>query len=142
MPVEGLDVAATDDEGRVRALIDQWVQATLARDAAQYADLFLRDGEAWVAWASGDTSRGWNEVYDHALRELYHAKVHVQRVDVDPPHVVRLTDDALTAAFAYAIHYRDFWGTMHTTHRLATMTLIETKDGLRIASAHFSRHER
>lgn len=123
----------------VRTLLDEWVQATLARDAAQYADLFMRDNDAVVAWASGEVSHGWHAVYDHALRELYHAKVHIQDVDIEQPRVTLLGEHVMTTVFTYTIHFRDLWGTLNAARRLSTMTLVRTKDGLRIASAHFSK---
>jgi hypothetical protein len=127
-----------EDVKRVRVLLDDWIQATLDRDSAKYSDLFIRDPEPMVTWPGGEVSHGWQAVHDHALRELYHAKVVVEEVDLDEPHVVRITDDAYLTSFEYLVHARDFWGTMHTAPRRATLTLVATKDGLRIASAHFS----
>ena len=114
----------------VAALLDRWVDASIRRDAAAYSDLFLRDPDPVVVWPSGEVTRGWRSVHDHVLRELYHAKAVVSAVDVHGVQTVRVTDEAAEAVFHYDVHARDLWGTSMVVRRLATMTLVRTKDCL------------
>lgn len=122
----------------VQGLLDRWIDATLRRDPHAYADLFQRDPDPVVAWPSGEVTRSWKRVFEHVQREFYHTKTVVRRVDVHDLDVVQLTDDAALAVYQYDVHAIDLWGASVTAHRLATVTLARTKDGLRFAAAHFA----
>ncbi len=124
-------------EKDVRVLLDRWVDATVKRDPQALADLFVRSPDPLVVWPSGEATRGWKDVFAHAQRELYHAKVLVQRVDVHDVIAIDVTADAAEAVFRYDVHATDLWGTSVKASRVATMTFLRTKDGLRVASAHF-----
>ena len=125
-------------EGDVRALLARWTQAYVARDAAAYADLFHRGADPVVAWATGEVTRGWKPLFEHVQREFYHQKAVVKSVDVHDLSVARVHEELAEAAFRYDVLAVDLWGTTHTLHRLATMTLVATKDGWRVVGAHFS----
>lgn len=119
-----------------RAFLDEWAAATLARDAERAADLFLRDPPAVVTFSDGVRSLDWLDTRLRLQRDL--TRVAMERVEVHDVLVAEPADGVTVVTFDYDMHVRDMWGTARVAQRHATFTLVGTKDGLRIASAHFS----
>lgn len=119
-----------------RAFLDAWAAATLARDAERAADLYLRDPPAVVTFSDGSRSLDWLDTRVRLQRDL--SRVAIERVEVHDVLAQEPTDGVLVVTFDYDMHVRDMWGTAAVATRHATFTLVPTKDGLRIASAHFS----
>jgi hypothetical protein len=125
-----------DERSEVEAFLARWVATTQARDAEHAADLFQREPAPLVTFTDGQRAHDWLDVRIRIGRDL--ARAIVERVEVHHVEAREVSEDAIAAAFVYDVHARDVWGTPTTLTRLASMTLVRTKDGLRIASAHFS----
>jgi ketosteroid isomerase-like protein len=120
----------------VRAFLRAWVDASVARDAERSSDLYLRDPAPLVTFSDGARATDWLDVHVRLQRDL--ARTVVERIDVHGIDTHDIADDVLALAYDYDLHVRDVWGTPTVAHRHATMTLVRTKDGLRVATAHFS----
>ena len=125
-----------DDRAEVLDLLRRWSAFTEARDPDRCADLYLRDPAPLVTFSDGERSRDWRDLRARLGRDL--ARAIVERVEVHHLEVGSLADDVLVASYVYDMHIRDVWGTSVVATRLATLTLVRTKDGLRIATAHYS----
>lgn len=119
-----------------RGFLARWAEATQARDAERAADLFLRDPAPLVTFSDGERMRDWLDVRLRLQRDLSRAVV--ERVDVHHVETQELGADVVGASFVYEMHVRDLWGMPVVATRVATITLVRTKDGFRIAMAHFS----
>lgn len=120
----------------VREFLARWARAMEARDVERSADLFLRQPAPLVTFSDGERVRDWLDVRVRLDRDF--ARVVVERVEVSDLLVQELADGAVVASFHYDIHVRDMWNTSNVVPRLASMALVRTKDGLRVAQAHFS----
>jgi hypothetical protein len=122
--------------GDVRAFLARWVETQTSRDTERASDLYLRDPAPVVTFSDGERALDWLDVRVRIQRDL--SRVVVENVDVHDVAVRELDDAVALATFEYDLHVRDVWGTPGVAHRRATMTLVQTKDGYRIAAAHFS----
>jgi ketosteroid isomerase-like protein len=121
----------------VESFLRQWAAAMQARDAERAADLYLRDPAALVTFSDGERSEDWLDVRLRLQRDL--ERVVVERVEVHDVQVREILDaEALLVSFAYDMQVRDMWGLSSTATRHATLTLVPTKDGLRIAAGHYA----
>lgn len=125
-----------DDRHEVEAFLRRWATTTESRDAERCADLYLRDPAPLVTFSDGERCRAWRDVRARLGRDL--ARAIVERVEVHHLEVEPLAGDVLAASYVYDMHVRDVWGASVVATRLASLTLVRTKDGLRIATAHFS----
>lgn len=125
-----------DVRREVEELLARWVQLTQERDTERAADLFVRDPAPLVTFTDGQRADDWLDVRVRMGRDLSRAVV--RDIQVHDLNVRELTDEVIAASFVYDLTARDMWGTASTVTRLVTMTLVRTKDGLRIATAHFS----
>ena len=114
----------------------RWAHETEVRDAERTADLFQREPAPLVTFSDGARAHDWLDVRVRLGRDLQ--RTIIDRVEVHHLEVREVSEDAIAASFVYDLHARDMWGTATTVTRLASMTLVRTKDGLRIATAHFS----
>jgi len=128
-----LDVAVAE-------VLDNWVTATLKRDAGAFADLFLRGEPHPIAvWSTGETSVGWTAIRDHAARDFSRGDLGITKVEIFDETQVTLADDAVNVVFRYEMVVRDVWGTETLLQRHATFGLKRMPYGVyRIATAHFS----
>lgn len=126
-----------DDTHGVRAFLDRWAALAGERDVERYADLYVRDPAPVVTFTDGQRCADWLDVRLRLQRDFERAVI--ERVDVHDVVSQPLVTGVVGASFVYDLHARDMWGTGFTATRLATLTLLETKDGYRIASAHFSK---
>lgn len=122
--------------GATQRFLQRWAEAQQSRDVEGLSDLFLRDPQPLVTFSDGERVRDWLDVRVRLQRDL--ARQMVERVEVHDLVIEPWSDGSTLATFAYDITVRDLWGTAVTATRLASMVLLETKDGLRIALAHFS----
>lgn len=120
----------------VRAFVRRWAAMTQARDAERSADLYLRDPAPMVTFSDGERVRDWLDVRVRLGRDL--GRHVVDSVEVHHLEAEDLSADTSIVSFVYDLHVRDLWGTPVVATRLASMTLTRTKDGFRIAQAHFS----
>lgn len=120
----------------VRDFLRRWVDAQLARDPERSSDLYLRDPAPIVTFSDGARALDWLDVRVRLQRDL--ARVVIENVDIHDIAERELDETVTLATFEYDLHVRDVWGTPTLAHRRATMTLVFTKDGWRIAAAHFS----
>lgn len=120
----------------VEEFLARWARVTEARDPERSADLFLREPAALVTFTDGQRARDWLDVRVRLGRDLERAIL--DRVDVHDVEAMEVGDGAIVASFRYELEGRNVWGTPSSATRVATMTLVRTKDGLRIAAAHFS----
>lgn len=120
----------------VREFLSRWARATEARDAERAADLFLRDPPPLVTFSDGERVRDWLDVRVRLDRDF--SRVIVDRVEISDLAVHELADGVFAASFHYDLHVRDMWNVASVVPRLASMVLARTKDGLRVAQAHFS----
>ena len=123
----------------VKSFLARWAAAGRARDASASADLYLRDPAPLVVFSDGARTDDWLDVKVRLDKDF--ARSHIDHVDVHDVDVRDLGDNVLVVSFAYDMSARDAWGLSGSTARRATMTLIRTKEGLRIAAAHFARSE-
>lgn len=114
----------------------RWARASEARDAEASADLFLRDPAPVVTFSDGERVRDWLDVRVRLQRDF--GRAILDRVLVHDVVTTEPADGILTTSFVYDLHARDVWNTAVVATRLASMTLVKTKDGWRIAQAHFS----
>ncbi|HUR68559.1 MAG TPA: nuclear transport factor 2 family protein [Candidatus Thermoplasmatota archaeon] len=120
----------------VEAFLGRWVKLTQARDPEHAADLFQRDPAPLVTFTDGQRTHDWLDVRVRLGRDFERAIV--ERIEMHHLEVRELADGVFAASFVYDVHARDMWGVATVATRLASMTLVTTKDGFRIASAHFS----
>ena len=114
----------------------RWAKASEARDVEASADLFLRDPAPVVTFSDGERVRDWLDVRVRLGRDFTRAIL--DRVVVHDAVATEPAEGVVLVSFVYDLHVRDIWGTETVATRLGSMTLVETKDGLRIAQAHFS----
>ena len=124
-----------DPQRAAAAFLDAWSRAQEQRDVERLADLFLRD-QPLVTFSDGERVRDWLDVRVRLERDL--ARAIIERVEVHDLQIEAPHSDTIVATFAYDITVRDLWGTVVTATRVASMVLVRTKDGLRVAMAHFS----
>ena len=120
----------------VHALLSAWARATEARDVEQAADLYVRDGPV-VTFSDGARAADWLDVRVRLARDFERAAI--ERVEVHHPAILEVGEDTLVVSFVYDLHVRDLWGTPSLATRHATLTLVRTKDGPRIAAAHYAQ---
>jgi SnoaL-like domain len=125
-----------DVRSAARAFLASWARAQEGRDVERLSDLFLRDPQPLVTFSDGERVRDWLDVRVRLQRDL--ERHLVDRVDVHDVMLEDLAPDTIAVSFAYDISVRDLWGHASTAARTASFVLVETKDGLRIALAHFS----
>lgn len=124
------------ERSEVEEFLARWAATTEARDAERAADLFQREPAPLVTFSDGQRAHDWLDVRIRIGRDL--ARAIVERIEVHHVEAREVSAETLAASFVYDVHARDMWGTPTTLTRLASMMLVRTKDGLRIASAHFS----
>lgn len=124
---------ATDE---VRALLEQWARTTERRDVERHLDVYLRDPMPLVVFSDGALVGDFLDLRIRLSRDFQ--RVMVRRCEIHDLVVQELSRDVATATFQYDLYVRDVWGTDATALRVATATFVRTKDGFRIASAHFS----
>lgn len=120
----------------VDAFLARWAGLMEGRDVERHADLFLRDPAPVVTFSDGTRATDWLDVRIRLQRDL--ERVRIERAEVHDAVVRLLADGVASVSFLYDLHVRDMWGMGTVATRLASFTLVETKDGLRIATAHFS----
>ena len=116
--------------------LTRWARTSEARDAEASADLFLRDPAPVVTFSDGERAADWLDVRVRLQRDF--GRAIIEKVAVHDVVAVEPTEGVLLASFVYDLHVRDVWGTVVVATRLGSMTLLTTKDGWRIAQAHFS----
>lgn len=114
----------------------RWARATSARDAERAADLFRRAPAPLVTFTDGQRAHDWLDVRVRLGRDLERAII--DRIEVHDLETNEVSEDVIVLSFTYDLDARDVWGTPASITRHASMTLVSTKDGLRIAAAHFS----
>lgn len=120
----------------VEAFLARWARVTEAREPELAADLFQRVPAPLVTFTDGQRAHDWLDIRVRLGRDFERAIV--DRMEIHHIEARDITEDAIAASFVYDLHARDIWGTAGIATRLASMTLVRTKDGLRIAAAHFS----
>lgn len=123
-------------KSEVHAFLERWAATTQSRDVEHAADLYLRVPPALVTFSDGERSEDWLDIRVRLDRDFAHSII--DRVELHDILVIEPADDVLLVRYGYDLHARDMWGTAKVVTRHATMALVRTKDGLRIASAHFS----
>lgn len=129
--------AAMTTEREVSDFLKRWAAATERRDAEGCADLFLRDPAPLVTFSDGERANDWLDVRVRLGRDFERAIV--EKVELHEVRVEELPGDAVIAGFEYDLTVRDMWGQSQVATRHATFTLTRTKDGFRIAAAHFGK---
>lgn len=124
---------ARDEAGR---FLQRWADASRRRDVEATADLFLRDPAPVVTFSDGRRAGDWLDVRLRISRDFERAAI--ERVEVHDVVAQEIAEDVLVTSFVYDLHVRDLWGGGTVATRLGAMTLVRTKDGWRIAAAHFS----
>lgn len=125
-----------DPRREVEEFLARWVRVTSERDPERAADLFQRAPAPLVTFTDGQRAADWLDVRVRIGRDLERAVV--DGLQFHHLEVREISDDAVAVSFVYDLSVRDVWGTSNTVTRLASMTLVRTKDGFRIATAHFS----
>lgn len=125
-----------DRTREVEEFLARWASATTSREAERAADMFQRQPAPLVTFTDGQRTHDWLDVRVRLGHDL--ERTVVERIDVHDVECREVSDEAVAASFVYELSVRDIWGGRATVTRLATMTLVRTKDGFRIASAHFS----
>lgn len=120
----------------VRSFLQRWAKASEARDADAAADLFLRDPAPLVTFSDGHRVGDWLDVRIRLARDF--GRAFIDRVEVHDIVAAELAPEVVAVTFVYDIHVRDMWGVENVATRLGSMSLLRTKDGFRIAQAHFS----
>lgn len=123
-------------QDEVRAFLLRWAQLTEVRDAEHASDLYQRQPAPLVTFSDGTRVHDWLDVRVRLGRDM--ERVLPERIDVHHVEVREVGEDAYAVSFVYEIRVRDLWGMPAQATRLASMVLVQTKDGLRIAQAHFS----
>lgn len=126
-------------EREVRRFLDRWASASASRDATASAELYLRDPAPLVVFSDGERTDDWLDVRVRLERDFSRALV--DGVDVHDVDTRDLGQGVILVSFEYDLHARDMWGVATSLARRASMTLMHTKEGLRIAAAHFARDE-
>lgn len=124
------------DQAEVEEFLSRWVQLTQTRDPERAADLFQRQPAPLVTFTDGQRAHDWLDVRVRLGRDLTRAIV--ERIELHHLETRDISDDSVAVSFVYDVHARDIWGMPTTAVRLGSMTLVRTKDGFRIATAHFS----
>lgn len=119
-----------------RRFLQRWAQASQTRDVEAAADLFLRDPAPVVTFSDGRRAADWLDVRVRLQRDFERAVL--ERVEVHDVAAQEVAEGVLVASFVYDLHVRDLWGGANVATRLGLVTLVQTKDGWRIAAAHFS----
>lgn len=125
-----------DVRDEVSVFLRAWASAHEARNAERAADLFQRVPAPLVTFSDGQRVVDWLDVRVRLARDL--ERVIIDRIATHHVEAREISDDAIACSFVYDLHVRDMWGVCVVATRLATMTLVRTKDGLRIAAAHLS----
>lgn len=120
----------------VKAFLSQWARSMEARDVERASDLFLRDPSPLVTFSDGERVHDWLDVRVRLGRDF--SRVVVERVEISDLVVHEIADGAYVASFHYDLHVRDMWSVAGVVPRLASLAIVLTKDGPRIAQAHFS----
>lgn len=120
----------------VEAFLRRWASAHESRDAERAADLFQRSPAPLATFTDGQRAADWLDVRVRLGRDFERAII--DRIDVHHVEAREVSDEAVACSFVYEMHLRDLWGTGIVATRLASFTLARTKDGFRIAQAHFS----
>ena len=120
----------------VDEFLARWARLMVERDVERHADLFLRDPAPVVTFTDGARASDWLDVRVRLKRDL--ERVHIERVEVHDALVRELAEGVASASFLYDLHVRDMWGMTAVATRMASLVLVETKDGLRIATAHYA----
>ena len=123
-------------ERAVKEFLQRWAKASERRDADACADLFLRDPAPVVTFSDGQRAQDWLDVRVRIGRDFERAIL--ERVEVHEVRAAEVAPDVCVAAFEYDMTVRDVWGVATQATRHATFTLVRTKDGFRIAAAHFA----
>ena len=123
----------------VRRFLDRWAATTASRDVTASAELFLRDPAPLVVFSDGERAQDWLDVRVRLERDYGHAII--EGIDVHDVQARDLGSNVLLVSFGYWMRARDMWGVATTSARRASMTLVRTKEGLRIAGEHFARGE-
>lgn len=125
-----------DRTWEIRRFLDTWADTSRNRNVEAAADLYLRQPAPSVVFSDGARAEDWLDVrvrLDHDL-----SRVSIENVELHDVQWTEVADDVLACSFLYELHVRDLWGMPLVASRVASMTLVRTKDGLRIAAAHFS----
>ena len=125
-----------DPRREVEEFLARWARAHEVREAEGAADLFVRDPDPLVTFSDGERARDWLDVRVRLVRDL--SRAIIERVEVHDIQARALDRDTLICSYLYDMTVRDPWGTSSVATRFASMTLVRTKDGLRIAAAHFA----
>lgn len=120
----------------VEAFLERWARLTQARDPERAADLFQRSPAPLVTFTDGERAHDWLDIRVRLGRDFERAIV--ERIEIHHVESREISEDSVAASFVYDLHARDMWGTKTVATRMASMTLVQTKDGFRIAAAHFS----
>lgn len=120
----------------VHEFLSRWARLTQAREPERAADLFQRDPPPLVTFTDGQRAHDWLDVRIRIGRDLERAIV--ERVEVHHIESREISEDSVAVSFVYDVHAKDIWGVGAIATRLGSMTLVRTKDGYRIATAHFS----
>jgi hypothetical protein len=120
----------------VEEFLTRWARLTQAREPERAADLFQREPAPLVTFTDGQRAHDWLDVRVRIGRDLQRAIV--ERIEVHHIESRDVGDDAVAVSFVYDVHAKDIWGVGAVATRLGSMTLVRTKDGFRIATAHFS----
>lgn len=123
-------------EREVRDFLAKWAATMERRELEASADLYLRDPPPLVTFTDGERAEDWLDVRVHIGRDLERAII--ERVEIQDVTSHPVTEDVVAASFGYHVVVRDLWGASTTVARRGTMTLVATKDGFRIAVAHFT----
>lgn len=122
--------------GEVEEFLGRWSRVTQARDVERVADLFERDPSPLVTFTDGQRAHDWLDVRVRLGRDF--ARAIVDRIEIHHLEARAISEDAVAVSFVYDLTVRDMWSLPATVTRCASMTLVRTKDGFRIATAHFS----
>lgn len=120
----------------VRGFLQRWARTSERRDVEAHIDLYLRDPMPLVVFSDGHYVGDSLDLRIRFTRDFQ--RVVIRRVEVHDLVVSELAPDVLAATFQYDMHVRDLWGTDSVALRTGSLTFTRTKDGLRIAAAHFS----
>lgn len=123
-------------EREVRDFLAKWAATMERRELEASADLYLRDPPPLVTFTDGERAEDWLDVRVRLARDFERAIL--ERVEILDVVAQEVSEGVCAVSFEYDMTVRDLWGaTTHVT-RHASMTLATTKDGYRIAAAHFS----
>lgn len=123
-------------EREVREFLARWSATMERRDPDATADLFLRDPSPMVTFSDGERAHDWLDVRVRLGRDFERSII--ERVELHNLRANEIAPDVLVTSFEYDLSIRDLWGAAQHATRHAMMTLVRTKDGFRVAAAHFS----